>query len=360
VRRRVAPIVLPSRASSASRGTSGFALKARRPPGGSRLGSDLVPPSSPSRRVCFPALRGLAALIGIAVLLAASGCNGEEDEQAEKEGARPAKTARSAQPDGREAGPAEREAVRKAVVRLFRTNDVEVICERSLTPRLLRLIFDEKAACRKVTAEDDDDEDPPDRVEVSDVEVRDGRAIAVTKLVGGDTAGAQGPIVLLKGRDGWRTDDFSTAFLRSSVSASLENERKIPAAVSRCIDARLQGMADAQFKRLALALIGERRQASIRLLEMVSECERRRGGVTTVRRELEKTVKGTLRKAGAGERATACTVRRLRTTLPDRVLVRLAAEKGPASRARITREVVAAAVACGARRRGGPEQLSPA
>ena len=296
-----------------------------------------------------------------ALLLAASGCNGSEDEQAGKEErARTAKSPASPQAEGRKASPAEREAVRKAVVRLFRTDDVEVICERSLTPRLFRLIFAGKDACRKAASEDEDDDDPPDRVEVSDVEIRGGRATAVTKLLGGDSAGAEGPLVLLKGRDGWRADDFSTPFLRSSVSASLENERKIPAAVGRCLDARLRAMADAQFKRLALELIGERRQANIRLLDMLSACERKRGGATSVRRELEKTVRRTLRKAGASRGATACTLRRLRITLPDRLLVRLATEKGRASRARITREVVAAAVACGARRPGGPEQLSPA
>jgi len=82
--------------------------------------------------------------------------------------------------------------------------------------------------------------------------------------------------VLLGGKRGWRTDDFSVAFLRSSVSASLENERKIPPAVSRCIDSRLRGMADVEFKRLALGLIGKRREANVRLLEMLSDCERRR------------------------------------------------------------------------------------
>ncbi len=305
-------------------------------------------------------LRGLAPMVAVAALaLMATGCGGDDGGGSGKQGARTMETPGGLPAARREASPAEREAVRTAVVRLFRTNDVDVICERSLTPRLFRLIFARPSACRKATSEDDDEE-PPDRVEVSDVEIRGARATAVAKLIGGDTAGAEGALVLLKGRDGWRTDDFSAAFLRSSVSASLENERKIPAAVSRCIEARLTGVADAEFKRLALGLIGQRRAASVRLLEVLSDCERRQGGVTSVRRDLEGTVTKTLRRAGARRSTIACALRRLRTTLPDRVLVRLATEKGRGSRARITREVVAAAVACGARRPGEPEQFSPA
>ena len=302
-------------------------------------------------------------LLALAALVILAGCNGEDGDGdgADRREAPTAKSPAAPGPAGREATPGERAAVRKAVVRLFRTEDVEVICERSLTPRLFRLIFAGPAACRKVTSEDDDDdEDPPDRVEVPDVEISGNRATAAVKLIGGDTGGAEGTLELLKGKGAWRTDDFSTAFLRSSVSASLESERKIPAAVGRCIEGRLTRMPDPEFKRLALALIGEQREANVRLLEMLSDCERRRGGVTSVRRELEKTVRRTLRRAGAGRDATACTLRRLRTTLPDRLLVQLATDKTRASRERITREVVAAAVACGARRPGGPDQLSPA
>ncbi|HEV2723336.1 MAG TPA: hypothetical protein VGV10_01770 [Thermoleophilaceae bacterium] len=312
--------------------------------------------------------RAAAVLAAVVVALAAAGCAGGDD--GDTRGQRTAGT-----PPERGAGvsgtyadrgaaaatdtPAERKAVRQAVIRLFRTNDPRVICERSLTPRLFRLIFAGPAACRRATS-DEEGEEPPERVEVSDVEITGRGATAHTRLIGGDTAGAEGVLSLKKDEKGWRADDFSAAFLRSSVSASLENERKIPAGVSRCIDRRLTAMPDERFKRLALALIGQRREANARLLRLLSECERRRGGVPSVRRELEKSVGKTLRRAGAGRSTIACSLRRLRMTLPDRLLIELAAEKGRRSRARITREVVAAALACGARRPGGPGELSPA
>ena len=94
------------------------------------------------------AARGWAALAAMVVALAAAGCSDDGGD-----GQDPRRVPRAP------AAPAEAKAIRAAVVRLFQATDVRVVCERSLTPRLFRMIFTGPAACRKATA--DDDVDPP-------------------------------------------------------------------------------------------------------------------------------------------------------------------------------------------------------
>jgi hypothetical protein len=245
------------------------------------------------------------------------------------------------------------------VVRLFKSDDVRLICERSLTPRLFRLIFTGPAACRKAAAEDEDEE-PTKRVDVSGIETRGKEATAHARLVGGDTPGAKGPLSLRRGTNGWRVDDISTAFLRSSVEASLKTDDDIPRVEGRCLNGRFTRMPDDEFKRFAYSLLGQRPQATVRFFQMLSRCDRRKGGVSTIRRAVEKSVVKELRGAGADRKAFPCVLRRLRTTLPEELLIRLVARDDRRSRAQITREAVAAAVACGIRPRRAPGQLSPA
>jgi len=278
-----------------------------------------------------------------AVVLASSGCGGDSGGESTRA----------------KATPAERAAVRAAVIRLFKSNDVRVNCELTLTPRLFQLIFTDRAACRKLSADDKNDK-PPERVDVSSIAIRDTRATAHARLIGGDSAGAKGVVSLAKGDGGWRTDDLSTPFLRSIVEASLRADKKTPRVVVRCVSVRLMRLADDRFKRLAYSLIGETPRATVRLLQAVSECERRNGGATSVRSRLEKSVTKELRRAGADREAITCSLRRLRSTLPDKLIIELAAKADRPSKARITREVVAAAVACGVGGRAGPGQLTPA
>jgi len=254
--------------------------------------------------------------------------------------------------------PAERGAVRAALVRLFKSNDVRVNCERSLTPRLFRLVFTSPAACRKASADDKGDQ-PPERVEVSRIGIADGRATARVRLIGGDSDGARGGASLVKGGHGWRTDDLSSSFLRAIVKASLRADKKTPRVVIRCVSGRLVGLPDDRFKRLAYGLIGERPEATARLLQTVSDCEARSGKGSSVRRRLEAGISRELRRAGADPGAIACSLRRLRSTLPDKLIIELAAKNDRASRARLKREVIAAAVACGAGGGADPGQLSP-
>lgn len=257
--------------------------------------------------------------------------------------------------------PAERSAIRAAVVRLFRA-DVDVACERSLTPRLFRLIFRHDAACRKVGAAQAE-ESPPERVEVSDIRADRGRATAHARLIGGANDAAQGRVGLLEEGAGWRADDLSAPLLRSLIAAGLRNERQVSGAALRCLDGRLRRLGDARLKRFAYALIGRRPGAETRILRLLTECERRGGGVSSVRRTLERSLRRTLRRAGARPAVADCVLLRLRRTLPDGLVIELTAKSDDRSRARarttVTRELVAALAACGGGRID-PQGLSQA
>jgi hypothetical protein len=299
--------------------------------------------------------RAAAMLAVMALTAGAGGCDADDDRESGGTGGAAKPT-----PGARDATPAEAKAVRAVVVRVFKTSDVRVICERSLTTRLFGLIYADRAACRKAAADDEGDE-PPKRVEVSEIETRDRKATAQTRLIGGDSAGATGVVSLAKGSDGWRVDDLSTAFLRSLTEAGLRNDEDVPRAAARCIDDRLTRLSDEQFKRLAYGLLGRKPRATARLLELWSECERGQPGVSSLRRPLEKNLVDGLRRRGASGKVTACVIRRLRSTLPDKLLIELSTSEDRGSRARLTREVLAAAIACGFRpRQGDPGRLSPA
>lgn len=293
-------------------------------------------------------LRRAASILAVVALATGAGACDRRGGSGDEDGT----------PASSRATPAEREAVRAAVVRFFTSNDVRVLCERTLTPRLFRLIFTGPAGCRKVAAEGEDDEGPK-RVAVSNIRTTGKRATAHAALIGGDSAGARGVVSLAKGKRGWRTDDLSTVFLRSLVKAGLTSGQRLSRRVGRCIDARFRQMSDAEFARLGYSLMGHRPRATVQLLEALSECERRRRGVSSVRSRMEKNVTAGLRGAGMGRKEIACALRRLRSTVSDSLVIRFAAYQDRRLGERVTREVVAAAIACGARRPPDPGQVSP-
>jgi hypothetical protein len=261
---------------------------------------------------------------------------------------------------GAPASPADERAIRALLTRLFKSGTVSDTCERSLTTRLFRRIYTGPAACRKAETEDDKNEDKPTKtVVVSDVRTSGGRASARARLVGGDTAGAMGTMTLSKEKAGWRLDDMATPFLRSVLKASLKTDEDIPKPVRRCVDARFTRMSDQELKPFAYGLFGHRTEATAKLYTQLLDCDPRKGGTSLIRKPLEREIRKQLGKAGAKRRQVDCVLRRMRTTLPDKLLIQLSAKDDRPSKQRITRAVVAAAVACGAGGRRDPGQLTP-
>ena len=293
-------------------------------------------------------------MLVLAVALAAGGCDtGDSGGGARAPKARPAE---------RPATDADRKAIRAVLERLFRSGDVRAICERSLTPRLFRMIYARPAACRKAEGDDEEeDEKPTKRVEVRSVRTSGARATADISLVGGDASGSRGGVSLRRDAGAWRVDDLSIGFMRTVVTAVLRNEDDLPGATARCIDRRLMRMPEDRFKPFSLGLIGERQRPTTRLFHMWIECERGGKGITSLRRPVERTLRRQLRKAGADRTVEECVIRRLRSTLPDGRLIDFTVKDDRASKVQLNRELVAAAIACGFGPRSDPrERLSPA
>jgi hypothetical protein len=301
------------------------------------------------------------AVFAIACTLA--GCDSGDDGGSGKRAASSARHAPAERqtPSGADAAaPADANAIRAVIIRLFKSNDVRWICGRALTQRLVRAIYAGRAQCRKLAADEEDDK-PPRRVEVSAITTRRGGATARARLIGGDAGGADGVVSLVKSGADWQLDGMSAAFLRSVTTAVLRNDDDVPARTGRCIDARLARVPDERFKALAYGLLGQRPRANARLLGLWYECERARGGASSLRRPLEKEIAAQLRRAAAKRAVVGCVIRRLRSTLPDKLLIRFIAAEDRRSKLRLNREVLAAAIACGFEPRSAPGgKLSPA
>ena len=295
----------------------------------------------------------MPAAVVLAIALVAAGCDTDDSGgDARHPGAQPPK---------RRATTADERAIRTVLEGLFQSDDVRVLCERSLTPRLFRMVYAGPARCRRAEGDDDEDEKPTKRVGVTNVRTRGAGATADVRIVGGDAGGSRGGVSLRRRKEGWRVDDLSTGFMRSAMTAVLKNDEDLPGSTARCIDRRLTRMPDDRFKPFSLALIGERPRPTRRLLEMWIGCERGRKGITSLRRPVEKELRQQLSKAGAGEKVEECVIRRLRSTLPDERLIDFSANDDRRSKVQVTREMVAAAIACGFQPRPGPgEGLSPA
>lgn len=299
-------------------------------------------------------IRAGAVLVTLALAAGATGCDTDDGGGG---GASPPK-AKPTRP-GTEATSEEQKAIEAVLVRLFKSRDARVICERTLTPRLFRRVYAGRAACLKVESPDEDDK-PVKRVEVSNVETRGGSATADVRLVGGDADRGEGGVSLRKGKHGWRVDDLSTGFMRSAFTALLRNDDEIPATTARCIGRRFMRTPDARFKPFSLGLVGERSGPTRRMFEMWLDCERGRKGGSSLRRPMEQGLREELRGAKASPRVVDCVLRRLRRTLPDKRLVALFAADSRRSNLQLRRELIAAAIACGFQPRGESDRdLSP-
>ena len=286
--------------------------------------------------------RRAACVVGTILALIATGCNGGDgDGGGSKSGERPG----------------DKPAIRNLLVTAFKSDDPDRLCSRVFTRQLFRQIFESTAACRKVVA-DDEDEEPPKRVEVSGIDVSGQRGRARARLVGGETAGAAGVVSVAREEEAWRLDDLSIGFLRSSVKAGLAHQKDIPGPVAGCIGTRLARVPDGRFKDFAYGSLGRRPDSERFLLTMLTACERAEGRPPTIRREIDQEVAKSLRQAGVKPQVVRCVLGRLRRSLSDEKLIDVISADVAERRARLRRLLVAAVAGCRGARGGQGGSIS--
>jgi len=253
--------------------------------------------------------------------------------------------------------PGDKPAIRNVLVTAFKTEDPEGICSRLLTRQLFRQIYESKAACRRVEAKEEEDE-PVKRVEVSSTQVSGNRARARARLLGGDQGGTAGIVSLAREDGTWRIDDLSIGFLRSALTAALENDKEIPRSVNRCALKHLLRLPDGRFKDLAYGSLGERPDAQRLLFTELTSCEHAEGRPSTIRREINKEVAKSLRQAGARPAAVKCVIRSLTRRVSERKLIALISAPADERVAGLRRVLIAAASACRVSDGGPGESIS--
>ena len=226
-------------------------------------------------------------------------------------------------------------AITKVLQDGLTTKDVNVACEGTLSEDFLTRVYGSADKCRTIESKDLKDEQPPESVDVSQIEV-DGKAgTATVKLTGGDDDGATGPIDVVKQGEDWRVKDLSAEFLRSQLKASLAKDDEFDEATRKCLGDKLLGLDDAELRKVAYGTIGEQPAAQQQLVELVGECDASAGGegggdsdVGFVRRKFEEGIASSLKAKGASEKAIECVKQELRKSISDEELDKLVGAGG--------------------------------
>lgn len=152
------------------------------------------------------------------------------------------------------------------------TTDPAVLCGETLSGGLVTRVYGTGERCRAVEAQSAGTRRPPAAVEVTAVGVDGDRATATVAVRGGDQDGVRGPVTMTREDGGWRLDDLSTAFLRSSFDAGLDSGGQLEGALVACLGKKVVALDDATLRTLAYGAMGGRPEAQERLRGLVGEC----------------------------------------------------------------------------------------
>ena len=94
------------------------------------------------------------------------------------------------------------------------------------------------------------------RRRVSDVRVDGDRATAMVGLRGNAQDSVRGAVDLVRQDGGWRLDDLSTQFLRTSFNAGLDSGGTLEGALVVCIGTKIRQLDDAALRTLAFGADG--------------------------------------------------------------------------------------------------------
>jgi len=154
------------------------------------------------------------------------------------------------------------------------TSDAAVLCGQALSVGLVARGYGSSERCVAVETGSAGSRQPPQAVDVSGVEVDGDRADASVAVRGGSQDGVRGGLSLVKQDGGWRVDDLSTEFLRSSLDAGLSSGGSLEDTLVACVGKSVVGLEDEALRSLALGVMGGRPEAQQRLRGLVEQCVR--------------------------------------------------------------------------------------
>lgn len=279
----------------------------------------------------------LIAILGTAAALTAGGCN-DDDGDPER-------------PESPRAGSGDVREIRNVVRRFILSQSPRLECRVLTTRDLIQRIFGDVPQCLRAARPDKDDK-PSKDVRIPDVRVEPGSATARIRLVGGDADGSTGTLELRKERGRWLVDDFGVDLLRSLLVKGVESEAKEDEtlrrpAVRRCVLKAFDDLSDDELKRVAYASISKREGSEDEVVELMLPCLRQPGrdGRTVLRDQFEEGIAKSAREDDVPRATIDCILRRLRRSVTDRQLARLAT-RGEESTEEIRRAVARAVLGC--------------
>ncbi len=172
---------------------------------------------------------------------------------------------------GSDAGEDREDIARTLRVGLSAT-DPAVLCDATLSTGLQTRVYGSAERCTAVETRSAPTRVPPTGVVVSDVRVDGDRATATVGLRGNAQDSVRGGVSLVREDGGWRLDDLSTQFLRTSFNAGLDSGGTLEGALVVCIGTKIRQLDDAAMRTLAFGAMGGRPQARAQLRAFAAQC----------------------------------------------------------------------------------------
>ena len=166
----------------------------------------------------------------------------------------------------------DRQNIARTLRTTLTTTDPAVLCGETLSSGLIARVYGGDQRCNAVERGSAGTRRPPAAVEVSGIKIDGDRASASVAVRGGDQDGVRGALTVVRQDGGWRLDDLSTAFLRSSFDAGLKSGGDLEGALVACLGKKVVTLDDAALRALAFGAMGGRPEAQQQLRGLVGEC----------------------------------------------------------------------------------------
>src|SRR4051812_7739031 len=134
-------------------------------------------------------------------------------------------------------------------------------CVQSLSSGLIHRVYGSVSRCKRVVG--DSAASPNFGVNVIAEKVTGQRALVRVVAKNGDDPNVVGTVALHYERAAWRIDDFDAQYLRSGLGKAVAGQAEVvdpvlEADIGTCIDRRFRRVGDAEIKRVAYGVLGER------------------------------------------------------------------------------------------------------